>query len=366
MQPKIGCFIIPFLLILPVSPIEWSVNISMPFSIDYGIVMKKVYDGYIALVSSFNLLENKSYGRIIKIDRGGNIEWENKFLTDGNGNMGICTQNNSYIILFSCNGKACLTKLNKNGKIEWNKSYEFLFSIKASRYIINVNGNLIFSLHNLDIDEESIIVKTDGNGNILWKKYFNYSTGIVGLEDGYVVIEQPITFCRNYSLLFKYDFNDILLWKKRIDGIGYSIYPAINGFILYHNHTCIKFDKRGNKEWEKEFEKGIEISSCSIAKNGYLLAGTKTFPKIEGILIKLDENGNEIWRKTYFTRCNIGIFILRNVGFLYAEEVNDSIIGMLYIDAEPNAIFVYFPPFFILLTWLSFIETDVVVVKIHV
>jgi len=362
-QPKIGCFIVAFLLILPINSIEWSVNVSMPFSIDCGIAMKKVCDGHVVLVNSLNLLENKSYGRIIKIDRKGNIEWENKFLTDG-GDMGICIQNDSYIILFSCNGKASLTKLNKNGKIEWNKSYEFSFPIKASKYIVNVNGNFIFSLHSLDIDEESIVVKIDGNGNILWNKCFNYSIGIVRLEDGYIVIEQPITFCRNYSLLFKYDFNDNLLWKKKMDGIGYSIYPAINGFILYHEHTCIKFDSEGNKEWEKEFEKGIEGSSCNIAKNGYLLAGTKTIPKIEGILIKLDENGKEIWRKSYRLRFN-GIFILRNAGFLYAEEENDSIVGMLYVEADPNAIFVYFPPLFILLIWLSFIETDVVIVKMQ-
>lgn len=95
-----------------------------------------------------------------------------------------------------------------------------------------------------------------------------------------------------------------------------------------------------------------------------MLAGGKINFGTECILIKLDWQGNEVWRKTYFIPRYKGIFIIKNGWFIYAEEDNEDIIAMVNIDAQPNAIFIYFPSIFILLTWLSFIKTDVAIVKL--
>jgi len=69
-------------------------------------------------------------------------------------------------------------------------------------------------------------------------------------------------------------------------------------------------------------------------------------PKEEGILIKLDKNGNEIWRKAYFMpRYNLGgIFLIYGIGFVDAKECEDGIITIAYRYTEPNAMFYWLPP----------------------
>jgi len=371
MHSKNGCiaFFLFFLLITPsFNGIQWSRNLSKPFSIDTGMAIEKIGNDYIAVVKSEDLITNEWYCRIIKLKENGWMQWEKSFVSD-DSEYGICISNGIFV-LYSYEGKANLVRIGSDGKMEWNKSFSFSFPVYSSPYVIEKDGKIIFCVYNGSIERKSILVKIDKDGSILWKKYFNYSVSIAKMENGYVVVETPLIYSRNYTMIYAFNYNDSLLWKRKINGIDYFAYAAINGFILQHDsRTFIKFDENGRQQWNKTFEKEIVITSCSIANDGYLMAGFKVLypiPKMEGILIKLDKNGNEIWRKTYFMpRYNIGnIFLLYNAGFLDAKECNDGIIAMVEREADPNALFLYLLPLFDILIYLSFIKTDVFVVKI--
>ena len=361
---------IAFLFLTPsFNGIQWSRNASNPFSYDIGMAIEKIGDDYIAIVKSWNVIANEWYCRIIKLNENGRKEWERRFVSD-DSECGICISH-GIVVLYSHDGKVNLMKMDENGRQQWNKSYSFSFPAHSSRYIIESNGKTIFCVYGFDVERKSIVIKIDGNGSIVWEKRFNHSVSIAKLRNGYIFVETPLTYSRNYTMIYAYDSNDGLLWKRKIDGIGYFVHTAINGFILEHGYgrTWIKFDENGRQHWNKTFEKGIAISSCSIAGDGYIMAGAKLveeIPKEEGILIKLDENGNELWRKTYFMpRYNIGnILLLFNVYFVNAKQCKDGVIAMVEREAYPNAIFVYFPLLFILLAYFSFIKTDVFIVKI--
>jgi len=70
MQLKNGCVAL-FLIFLLIAPsfngIQWSSNLSKPFSIDTGMAIEKIGNGYIAIVKSEDLITNKWYCRIINL-----------------------------------------------------------------------------------------------------------------------------------------------------------------------------------------------------------------------------------------------------------------------------------------------------------
>ncbi|HOJ93459.1 MAG TPA: hypothetical protein PKW23_07370 [Dictyoglomaceae bacterium] len=95
---------------------------------------------------------------------------------------------------------------------------------------------------------------------------------------------------------------------------GYGIVKAVNGYILVGETTSygsggkdvyvVKIDRKGNPIWEKSFGGPKDDFSYSVIKAniGYLIVGgTKSFGKgnTDLYLLKIDEEGNLIWQKTY-------------------------------------------------------------------
>ncbi len=55
-------------------------------------------------------------------------------------------------------------------------------------------------------------------------------------------------------------------------------------------------------EWEKTFGQGLGISVQQTSDGGFIVAGRTYFPvkdDFDALLIKTDEDGNEVWRKTF-------------------------------------------------------------------
>lgn len=85
-----------------------------------------------------------------------------------------------------------------------------------------------------------------------------------------------------------------------------------------YDYHIIKLDQQGNKLWEKYFggtRHDYQMSAISTREGGFLLAGTswsnQSGGKIENNvggsdvwLIRLDENGEELWQKTLGTKSN--------------------------------------------------------------
>ena len=112
---------------------------------------------------------------------------------------------------------------------------------------------------------------------------------------------------------------DNTAWQKLIGGFGAdgarSVAQTNDGGFIITGYTfsqatgdadilVVKTDPLGNLEWAKTFgAAGTEYgNACTILKDGYLITGyTTSFGagSKDVYVIKLDEDGNEIWSKTY-------------------------------------------------------------------
>ncbi|MBE0636423.1 PQQ-binding-like beta-propeller repeat protein [Candidatus Bipolaricaulota bacterium] len=125
------------------------------------------------------------------------------------------------------------------------------------------------------------VVRTDANGNEIWARRFDrdeniVSSGGVATADGGIVILA-------YVLLYPLDDNDIVLFK---------------------------IDADGNEVWSRTWDAGKASGYDLIGTSdgGYLICGTQSFPDgadqvpADALLIKVDEDGYEIWQTTFGDR----------------------------------------------------------------
>lgn len=175
--------------------------------------------------------------------------------------------------------------LNNGPEEEWNITfggdrYDVFFVVKETSDggFISLGG---IDAESWDIGGDCLLVKTDKTGNIIWNKKFGGSNtdnghGIIQTNDGGYIIS---------AITESYGAGSMDAW-------------------------AIKTDSAGNEEWNNTFggnsydliEKSIEYTS----DGGYLLVGSTysfgTSNSLDGWLIKIDENGNELWNKTYGTK----------------------------------------------------------------
>jgi hypothetical protein len=174
------------------------------------------------------------------------------------------------------------------------------------------------------------LIKTDGNGSMVWDKTFwttdwSFGFSVQQTTDGGYILTGETAY--NYETdagdvwLIKTDDNGNKVWDKTFGGIkqdlGYSVQQTSDGgYIIvgitaydYHAWTgdvwLIKTDRNGNKVWDKTFggtqyDEGRSVQQTS--DGGYIITGV-TFSKGKGEndvwLIKTDENGETEWDTTF-------------------------------------------------------------------
>ncbi len=300
--------------------------------------------------SGFNdttILE-KTSAYLLKTDANGNKVWEKSL-----GGTGIVGQRDKYI--------------------EWNEpgggSDENGLSVKQTSdrgYVITGRHHTIrlhdrtspddYAMFDYVAGDEAFLVKTDADGNILWKKtYGGEYYGEVGYDvlqsrdGGFFIVGSTSSYgvcpwCAKELgqqapedvYLIKTDANGNEIWKKVFGGMNNDVAfsgqeTSDGGFIVagvsgsfsgngVEDVYLLKIDKDGNKIWEKTFgkkgrtEKGSSVRQTS--DGGYIIVGQTVLGGAQWVtesdvyLIKTDANGNEVWEKEFggdFT--DIGYFV---------------------------------------------------------
>ncbi|CAN5738190.1 hypothetical protein BH10BAC2_BH10BAC2_35110 [soil metagenome] len=257
----------------------------------------------------------------IKIDKNGNIQWDNTiggiqyesaaavadvssgFMLAGIAHSGAgddITQQNLGSNLWADYWLLKLKK--KNGKVLWNRRFgagnsDILKSIATTPTGNTLLAGYSYSPAEYDKTENFIgncdfwIIMIDPNGNKLWNKLYgskfsDFATSIAPTSDGGYIIG------------------------------GYSNSPAgfnkSGAFVGVTDYWIVKIDSLGNQQWDKTIggTKGDYLTSIKqTVDNGYLLSGYSS-SGISGIkteaakgkddiwLVKLDNTGNFLWDKT--------------------------------------------------------------------
>ena len=290
--------------------------------------------GYIILEKS-----KKQDFWIIKLDKNGNMEWDEIFGDEGTdvARSIIQTKDGGYAVVGSIWTKYAskqdfwLIKLGENGNKEWEKTFnkdehDIAYSIiqtKDGGYAIaGGTGKRFWG------EVNCWVIKLDAKGNMEWDNDF----GGIGWDEIYSIIQTkdgsfittgsawPKGTGRGNVCVVKLDRRGYLVWTKTFGGSDYdearSIIQTDDGGYVVAGFTIledtgdrdvwvIKLDKEGNKIWDKTLGGTSEDWANSIIQTrdrGYMVAGwTKSMGagKTDVWIIKLNERGDLVWDKTF-------------------------------------------------------------------
>lgn len=252
---------------------------------------------------------------------------------------------------------AWLIKVDKNGNMQWNKTFERIYAGLGYFTRQTSDGSYVLSGSALPSDyafpsgySEPWLIKIDKNGNVIWKKgydkithedYLKYRAERTS-DEGYIIGDtawheiggyEGLLLIDNDIRLTKYDINGKQQWnctfgqknsseildplfgsfKQAPDG-GYVIASSIN---LKETNTnrdiwLIKTNGNGQEQWNKTYDGHLDDSAASISvtsDNGYVMAGKYTEScsyRTDGsaFILKTDSAGNQEWIKI-FSNCTL-------------------------------------------------------------
>jgi len=286
---------------------------------------------------------------VLIIDSAGNTLISKKYGKQGksiypNIHSLIRTSSSEYVLTgydiesFNTNTNQCnllLAKFNENGDTILFRKIPYRFYTYGSA-IIELRDHFHYAMTGNTTDSNSygdiFLMKTDTSGNVIFKK----SYGTVNNDVGNDVIECYdggflITGKYNYNVLTTRYYSAFLLKTDSLGNQEWFIpfYPQPNylgsvassviqlpdsnylvcGTVLDSNQIekafIVKCNQVGNKIWEKIYRIKTNcglVSKAVIDPNGgYIFAGVAggTGYDFGGWIIKVDENGDSLWSRTY-------------------------------------------------------------------
>lgn len=239
--------------------------------------------------------------------------------------------------------------------------------------IANSNDGDVSGNHGMS---DAWVFKTDRSGNILWQKAIGGTENdegwsvIANTDNTYVMAGATNSNDGNISgnhggqdiLLVKLGTNGNILWQKALGGSGYdfivfsSLFATADGGYMMVGNTMsnngnvtgnhggidywlVKLDGSGNVIWQKTFGGSKDDISMSInpaVGGGYILAGQSNSNDgdvsgnhggFDAWLVKVDDNGNKLWQKTYGGSGDENGYLLKPTkdgGYIMSGETTSS------------------------------------------
>jgi len=307
---------------------------------DYVTSLIQTTDGGYAVAGA-----SYSYGAggrdfwVIKLDSEGNKIWD-KTLGGSKGDCAktlIQTIDGGYVVAgetysYGAGGADFwIIKLGSDGNKKWDKTYggsddDYLTSLIQTTdggYAI-VGDTCSFGAGGRDV----WFIRLDSDGNKVWDKTFggskyDYAKSLIQTTDGgYVVAGGTESYSEGNSDFWVIKLNNQgnREWDKTFGGSDWDMataliqttdggYAVAGGSFSYgegeEDFWVIKLDNNGEKVWDKTFG-GIDWDMATAliqtADDGYVVAGiTESFGAggKDFWVIKLDNEGNKIWNKTF-------------------------------------------------------------------
>ncbi len=311
--------------------------VSIALSQDLQIQWSKTYDykyannidfahdgGYV-----FTTYDDKT---IVKIDKHGIVQ-EDWPLNSGENPIISYLQkcNEGYIILSTT---PMLIKLDNQGRQEWEKQYyenkygevDYWYTGEFVKQTHD-NGYILFCTKNNNADPSGsrksfMFIKTDLNGEKEWQSgasgdYYgkNTSKAVHQLSDGGYIF----AYNNDDGGLTRLSPDGKDIWEKRYDEyLEYTLPADDGGFFIcgrdytkdtYSSETAYlkKVDQNGDEIWKKTFQNASSYSllnNIELLNDGNILVcgkivDTSDWSSSECWLIKTDSLGNKIWEKTF-------------------------------------------------------------------
>jgi len=305
--------------------------------------IKETTDGGYLIVGATQPVD-QNYPQIlaVKTDNYGKPQWIKTY--GGNYNdiaYDAIELQDGYIIIGSSDSYGSgsydvfIMKIDKNGNLIWNKSFQTYYDENAYKIIPSPDNNFIIcgdTKNTPDRSSNALVMKVNSNGDILWKKNYGDSGGEIANDivltpdkTSYVltgVYSNPSTGKMDV-LLIKIDTSGNIIWNKKIGGpeddLGSSIDATTDGGFIVSGYTAsygnggrdamlIKLDASGNIQWLKTFGTShndsfsdvIRTSNDEFIATGYINEYfSLQFIYNNIFILKTDQNGNLIWQTQF-------------------------------------------------------------------
>jgi len=269
---------------------------------------------------------------IIKVDEEGKILWQRTFGgkrgTD-NRAWSVDVDKDGYIVGGITNSFGhgdydfWIIKIDKNGNVRWNKTYggkDLDWLVK----VIKTKDGYVAIGHTYSFGKSLLVLKLGKEGNVIWQKTYQEGRGIDGsdvieIKDDYIISGIVDTSNEGWDVwAAKIDEEGNILWNRTYGWWNFEFRAFIrkvdDGYVIagYTDSTStgnsdaylIKIDDEGNVIWKKKYGGWNEeqIYDIEITDNGYVLCGVDESYNVGGFdawLLKVDKNGNEIWNKSF-------------------------------------------------------------------
>jgi hypothetical protein len=275
---------------------------------------------------------------IIRTDASGEVQWNKTFET---GNAGVNSIIQTIDGGFAISGSNIAApafqpvysgwriKLDSQGNVQWNKTFESLercVVIQASD-----NGYVLIGIRTNSVTSTDVVFfKTDSEGNVLWDKTQTFTgesphpflMDLVESRDGNYVVAGSLG---KEFWLMKTDVDGGLLWNKTYNPANsdkpHSFRSISNtkdgGFILVGMGGgeaslqgsvagsndgdfawLIKVDSEGNTEWSHDYLSSIAGFSSAIqtSDGGYAAVGSRD---MQALLVRTDASGSLLYSACY-------------------------------------------------------------------
>jgi len=280
---------------------------------------------------------------VIKLDNKGNMIWDRTYggSNDDRAYSLIQTTDGGYAVAGSTYSKGAgdadfwVIKLDNKGNMIWDRTYGGSDFDWAYSLIQTTDGGYAVAGNTYSKGAGGVdfwVIKLDYQGNMVWDKTFggrsNDGAGSLSLiqttDGGYAIAGD--TFSKGAGnvdfWVIKLDYQGNMFWDKTFGGRSYdwvrSLIQTTGGGYAVAGSTyskgagnvdfwVIKLDYQGNMFWDKTFggrsnDGGVSLSLIQTTGGGYAIAGltsSKGAGEEDFWVIKLDNQGNKVWDRTY-------------------------------------------------------------------
>jgi len=292
--------------------------------------MRVIYLFFVFILISIKIIAQNFPGRVI-----GGTE-------DDNGVSFCMSDDGNYIIVGDTKSQGqgstdvYISKIDSFGNKIWSKVYGSVHQDYAMSIIRTSDNAYLVLGYSWDFgfwNEDMHLIKIDENGDKLWDKYYgdyqrDQGFSIKELNDGgYILIGYSKSFePRGDFYVVRIDCLGDELWSNNYGtnyvDYGFDVLETDEGFILlgtaggfynpvqadFKSHDAdvlmIKIDKNGSEIWRKTYGGNQHDFGNAIlaAADGYYILGSTQSEgngSFDIMLMKVDKSGNKLWSKTY-------------------------------------------------------------------
>ncbi|AXI24710.1 hypothetical protein CFE53_00390 [Methanofervidicoccus sp. A16] len=276
---------------------------------------------------------------ILRLDENGNVKWQKTYggsYRDWADAVAIAPNGDiivaGYTYSFGAGGgDFWILRLDENGNVKWKRTYGGSNWDGADAVAIAPNGDIIVAGYTYSFgagEGDFWILRLDENGNVKWQRTYGGSDDDIARAIAIASNEDIIVAGYTNSFgtggkdiwILRLDKNGNVKWRKTYGGNrgdeAYAITIASNEDIIVAGYTnsfgtggkdiwILRLDKNGNVKWEKTYggSDDDEAYAVAIAPNGDVVVAGRTGSFGAGgsdfWILRLDENGNVKWEKTY-------------------------------------------------------------------